>query len=928
MKKSIKIFFWCLLLGMGANYGLYAQTVICSGSTPKYNIDMTGNPDSAWSSPAISRDGQCCGVSSSNNCIKFTITLDKDAQGFTVTIAGATGTTDYSVNCGTPTPVGDTICVSGVGPHEVTICKPGNNAQVYTIQSVSKPRLNDDTVLIASTCGKTLSVKGLTESSILWQSLTNDSTYNSYLSCRANCDTVTVSVPSSGYPAYVDYIVSGYNQDLTCDTNRLYDTVRVLMYGNPAVSIAQDTAYVCYGITTTNVTASPTGGLSPYQLLWSTNDTSTTVTLPLGTHWVRVTDSLGCVQGYDTVVVAQRPQILVSAGSDTAICSASNAVNLNGSVTNATGGVWTGRGGHFINDSTDLTTIYIPSYYEVAEGTTYLVLASTGNNGCDTTRDTIHITIYNAPVPEIVGDLKICEGTQNVSYEVTAQAGHSYDWHVVGGSIASGQGSNQIKVDWGSAGPGYMYIIQADSNGCEGVGAITTISRFDFNSHPLTRATIGPNATSYDSDAYSNGFGYQITSNCNSDKGIDLTIPGSVFDRGKICMTYSWQRDESVADFYTRGGITFRIRSGQLQIGLRIDNGSGGYTDLGPLNTGYTVPNDDEQRYFTFCYDSATGVGVAMQFDSVVWTYNGTPGRALYWTGAGDAVIGTVMDGSCQGKTLLDWSNISVPITIMSKPEAAISGPTSVCQYQTATYEITDTVNYYQYSWTVDGGTILSGQSTDSVIIQWDSLGTRQIQVSLYDTINGCDSTLQYTVVINAKPTPQITGADSVCQTVANTYTAPINSKYHYQWVAATGTITGATTSDSAVISFAQGGSHTIQLTITDTTTGCDSAITHTVFVDSLPAGNISGNTPVCEGSTLQIYQTASNGLYTYAWAVNSNGSITSGAATNSVTVDWNTSGIGTLSLTIEKAPLGCTTQIEYPVFINAKPVLGPIQHH
>lgn len=923
MRVYIKIVVLAVLLV--ASTGVYAQ-VTCSSTTPVYTIDMTGNPDSSWTSPSVSRMGQCCGASSSDRCIRFDITLDANAQGVTVTVTGGTGTTDYTINCGTSKPVGDTICLSGSASYTITICKPGSNVQTYTVTSVAKPMLSQSTVLTSPSCSKNLTVSGLQESSIIWKSLGNNTTYNGYLGCQSGCDTTSITIPASGFPSYVDYVVSGYNKNFSCDTTRFYDTVRVYMYSNPSVSISPKPIQLCYGISSTSATASVSGGLSPYQLLWSTSDTSSVVTLPIGTHWVRVTDSLGCIMNYDTVVVSNLPQILAHAGNDTSICSAANSVYLNGSVSNATGGRWTGRGGNFIGDSATLKPIYIPSYAEVQAGSTYLVLTTTGNGSCSAAKDTLFITIYNAPKPVISGDIKICAGTQNVAYSVSPSIGHTYDWHVVGGTIASGQGTSQVNVNWGKAGPGYIYMIQADSNGCQGVGAINTISRFDFNSRPLTKATIGPDATSSDADAYPDGFGYRITSNCGGSKGIDLTVPGSVFNRGKICMTYSWQRDESYADFFTRGGVTFKINGGNLELSLRVSDGLGGYTNVGPLNTGYSVPYDDVHRYFTFCYDSATGVGVAMQFDSVVWTYNGTPGRSLYWTGAGDATIGTIMDGSCSGRTLLDWSNISVPITITALPKAAIVGPNNVCQYKTASYVVNDTVGYYTYQWLANGATILSGQSTDSIYVQWDSLGTRTLSVLLTDTINGCDSTLYIDVSVNPQPVPSIAGADSICQSIESAFIAPANANYTYQWTASTGLFTGVATDDTATISFAQGGSHTISLKITNAITGCDSSITKTIFVDSLPISIISGNNPVCEGSIGNVYQAVSNSLYSYTW-VPTLGTITAGAGTNAVTIDWPTAGSGNLQLSIVKAPLGCINKIQYPVTITAKPVTGAVQY-
>ncbi len=615
--------------------------------------------------------------------------------------------------------------------------------------------------------------------------------------------------------------------------------------------------------------------------------------------------------------------ITVNAGNDTTICDGSNRVSLSGSVTVASGGVWIGRGGFFMDkDSTNLTATYIPSFAEVLAGSTFIVFETTGNGSCGAKRDTVNITIYKAPIPVISGAVTVCEGAQNINYSVAAFVNHTYDWHVVGGTIVSGQNSDEIAVDWDEDGPGYIYMVQTDTSGCQGVGAINTISRFDFNTPELIRASIGPDALSYDNDAHSNGIGYQITNDCGGSKGIDLEIPGAVFDRGKICMTYSWQRDESFADFFTRGGVTFRVRSGELEIGLEIDDGSGGSTLIGPLSTNYTIPNDDILRYFTFCYDSATGVGVAMQFDSIVWTYNGTPGRSLKWSG--NAMVGEIMDGSCNGRTLLDWSNISIPITIVPKPEASIEGDSLICQYSITDYKIADPESYFTYNWSVDGGSITSGLATDSINVRWDSSGQRSVSVVVTDSINGCDTTLTFDVDVTQAPDSQIVGRDTICRNDTIIYAVASNQNYTYQWTASTGTIIGSSVNDSVYVSFSQSGSHNLAAVIVDSLTGCVTSTEKNIYVDSLPAINITGNNPVCEQTT-NTYQIPQNSAYSYTWNVNG-GTINSGAGTHSIEVGWTTTGTGTVEVAVEKSPSGCQTTIQYSVTIYTKPVTGDIQ--
>lgn len=751
--KAILILFILMALPMGKK--LLAQS--CQGTVPHYTINMTGKADSVWSSTSVARNGRCCGLSSSYRCIHFTVTLDANAMGISIVVSGTSTGYTFESSCGSSTAVGDTLCLTGGGTHELTICRSGTSSnQTYTVRSIKKPT--------------------------------------------------------------------------------------------------------------------------------------------------------------------------VYAGADTTICSAANSVHLNGTVaSNIESYQWTGQGGSFIGSTTSLNPVYIPTLTEIAAGSTYLVLSGTDYTGCTTVRDTMRVTIYSAPLPIISGPTQVCEYAINQAYSVTASTGHSYDWHLVGGRITSGQGTNSVNVTWDTAGPGYIYMVQTDTNGCQGVGAINTLSRFDFNAGPITTATIGPNAISSDSDAYTNGFGFVITNNCGGNKGIDLVVPGSIFNMGKLCMTYSWQRDENQATFFTRGGLTFRVAGGMLEIGMRISDGAGGYTDVGPLSTGYTLPADDVHRYFTFCYDSASGMARVMVHDSLVWSYNGTPGRELYWTGAGDATIGTLMDGSCSGNTLIDWSNISIPISVVAKPDASISGPTPVCQHKQAIYTTVGN-SKYSYSWSANGGTIVSGQGNDTVTVLWTTSGNRNLYLTQTDTVTGCDSTATLSVVVNAAPNAAITGPDTICSGVQNLFTAPNLGGVTYLWSSATGSFAGGTANDSAQITFTQYGFHTVSLKITNNTTGCDSTVTLTLFTDSIPVADISGDNPVCEDNAITSYQTVNNAKYTYLWSA-TNGTIASGQGTNAITATWPTPGAGSVRVQVTKQPGSCVNQDTMVVTIYAKPITGAIQH-
>src|SRR4051812_19408500 len=109
---------------------------ICDPSVPLFNVNLTGNPNGTWTSPLVARTGLCCSAGGADGCVEFVVTLDSAASGISFDIiSGAVpgGALFYQVNCGTPSALGSPICLTGVGPHYITFCKPGNNNNVYQI---------------------------------------------------------------------------------------------------------------------------------------------------------------------------------------------------------------------------------------------------------------------------------------------------------------------------------------------------------------------------------------------------------------------------------------------------------------------------------------------------------------------------------------------------------------------------------------------------------------------------------------------------------------------------------------------------------------------------------------------------------------------------------------------------------------------------
>jgi hypothetical protein len=751
-----------VLLLLCTQFAYFSAKAQCTFSTPNYTFDLTGHPDTTVSSPSVSRGGSCSSCGS--NCVLIKVTLDSKASGFIFNVSGGAGGTTYTFGCGTSSPVSGTVgglkCVSGTGPFTITFCKPGSNKQTYSIQSVTNPYLKNTVVYLPKSCKAKLQVYGLVKSSITWASISG-SAYNSNLSCTSGCDTPYVSY-SSGFPSYVDYKVCGTPVN-TCYASSWCDTVRVY-YDTPlSISLSPKTGKVCGAGKNTTIQSTVTGGLAPYTYSWKSGSTvvstSSSLTASVGTYYLSVKDSLGCTAYTDTAFIVADPSVVkANAGNDTTICASVNRVSLHGTVSFATTGKWSGGTGTYFPNDTTLITTYIPSQTEIDAGFVDLTLTTTGISPCVAATDVKRITISPDPTPVVSGPSIACSNKGGYVYSTPNVSGHTYAWTVAGGTISSGQGTNSITVTWGSAGPGYVYVKETSAAGCYEVSSLNPLSKFDFNTNPITHATTGPDGFYKEGAAYSEGMGATIMSGCGGSKGLDLVASGTTMMRGKLCVDFRFQRDESDADFLLFGGMTFMMKGGVIYVQYYVDNGSGGYTVVGPTSTGYTVPNDDTYRSFSFCYDSASGVARAYVDGSQIWVNSTTTaGKSLNWTSASSINIGNIMDGNCSYRALLDYTNIGVPVSVVDAPTApTLSTADTICSGTTVAYSVAANSSV-TYQWGAPGGQIIGSNTGNSVTVQWVTVGTGTLVLYVTDKASGCVSTsVRYTTIVPKPNTTKI----------------------------------------------------------------------------------------------------------------------------------------------------------------------------
>jgi len=200
------------------------------------------------------------------------------------------------------------------------------------------------------------------------------------------------------------------------------------------------------------------------------------------------------------------------------------------------------------------------------------------------------------------------------------------------------------------------------------------ISRFTWEANPVTNADYGPNASSASSYATVSSRETNETNGLNPGNGqydINLVLDGASFNVPAIDISVDFRREESVASFFYRGSnFNFGMNGGKLSVNFALTSGAS-FTSIASGNI-YTVPDDHHFHSYRFIYDNNTGTAKILVDAVVVYTYNGTAGIPLYWTGAGNVIIGKDMDATGRNVAVLDnlvvqeYSTALLPLRLLS----------------------------------------------------------------------------------------------------------------------------------------------------------------------------------------------------------------------------------------------------------------------
>ena len=456
--------------------------------------------------------------------------------------------------------------------------------------------------------------------------------------------------------------------------------------------------------------------------LWSNGDTTQTTSITqAGSYYAVVTSSNGCIDTTDTYTasVFAAPDTTVTPSGSLDFCS-DDDVTL------------TAAAGQSYLWSTGDTTQSIT----VNQAGSYSAMITT-SDGCSEMTATYTTTVFADADTSVTvsGSLDFC------SYEdvtLTAAPGQSYLW-------SNGATTQSITVNQA----GSYYAVVTTSNGCSDTTDtyttsvfadpdinITTSGSLDFCSYEDVVLT----AASGQTYSWSTGETTQsiTVDQAGSYHAIITTSDGCVDTTSNFTTTIFADADISVTtsgslDFCSYDDVTITAAAGQSYVWSTGDtsqsittNQVGSYSftattlngciDTSAVYTTSIFADPDTSVVVTqtlFCA-SDSAVLIAAPGQSYLWS-NGDSTQATIVNTSGNYYVTTTTNDGCEGNS--DTTSITVVPDIIV-PQIVANGLGWVATGSSTTFTITlDSTQTYQ--WNIEGGTIISGQGTDSLVVNW-----------------------------------------------------------------------------------------------------------------------------------------------------------------------------------------------------------------
>ena len=363
-------------------------------------------------------------------------------------------------------------------------------------------------------------------------------------------------------------------------------------------------------------------------------------------------------------------------------------------------------------------------------------------------------------------------------------------------------------------------------------------------------------------------------------------------DAGSGFEKYKWSTGD------TTRKITVKF-SGDYWVVVTDDKLCSGISDVVSVYVA-PLPKPKITGKLNICQGDSTSLD-AGNYAEYRWS-TGETSRKISVRRKGKFYVNVVDTNGCKGSD-------TVNVDILPSPEPKIIGPESVCSESKGIIYITSEAENHGYRWIVTGGTIITGQNTNKVTINWGQAGNGIIQVEESDKETSCKTIAWLDIHISEGLEPEIkssSGKFSLCEGDSITLNAG-DGYFKYEW---------STSDTTQIISVKNAGRFIIRV---EDQGGCEGFDTIQVVVYPNPSPVISGDIKVCESEMNVEYSVDSNDAHSYQWNI-SGGEIISGAETNRILVNWLSPTQGFVEITVTNDSTNCSGNTRTNVLVVANP--------
>ncbi|MFN5183495.1 MAG: beta strand repeat-containing protein, partial [Bacteroidota bacterium] len=957
MKKNFLLVAFFLLGMFNSKLGT-AQISNCQPCTDNgvktFTVNMTASPNMT-ASVTSNRFGQCCQGSGSDKCIRFIVSVHPSAAFFQIQInPGNNGTWEIDCDPGKKYTPADKPCLNGLTNFCVTYCNPGNNNDTYTFTTSNGFTPGPDLSLRLG-CTKPITVQGLQESSITWQSVVPNNSFNTFLSCTSGCDTANVTPTSLPSGNFVDYKVCG--QTVGCSVPYC-DTIRVNVTPAMTLTVTPSSPVICSSQGSVTLTATATGGVTPYNFSWSGGGASSTKNITVaGFQTVTVGDaSSGCAPLTQTINVTAAPtptltatpaSLSVCSGNSTNISLFSSSVGTTYAWTVSQSGVSGASAGSTATSSINQTLTATGS----SAGTVTYTITPTAN-GCSGTPTTLTFTVSPAPNMTLTnGGTSLCSGNSNSVTISSTSAGATFSWTsssngATGASNSSGSSISDLLTTTGSSSGTVTYSITPTLNGCNGTAQTIT---FTVNPTPTVTSSNSASvcsgvATNISLTASTNSTFSWIAVNNASTIGESLTTQ----TLSTISNTITNSTSSATTVIYTvtptAGSCTGPQQTLSVTVNPTPNMSSSSSVDLCTGNSVNLTLTSTVPSTFTWIAASNSNVGgesTTLQSGSVINNTLTNTGNAI------SSVIYTVTPtstgGTCAG------TSQSVTVSVVPTATMTSSNSTTICNGNNVNIALTSNIPS-SYSWlttananvTDESTTAQSTASISDILVNTSTVVQSVVYtVTPTSTTGSCAGTPQ-TVSVTINPAPIITSATTATICGGGSVSIPLTSNVSssFTWIASdnpstTGesTVVQSTSTLANTIINTSNSAQVVTYTVTPTaSTGSCPGVAETVSVTVNPSPVItnSNSQTICSGATLNLALNT-NVASTFSWIAASNSNVTgestaaqSGSTINNTLTSFGGSIENVIYSVTPTSSSGCAGSVQtITVSVNPAPIMN-----